>query len=50
MAQSPEIQQQLLTLNLAIESRKAKLISEMTQEFKDERKLWVILEMTLLLN
>ena len=36
MAQSPEIQQQLLTLNLAIESRKAKLISEMTQEFKDE--------------
>ena len=36
MAQSPEIQQQLLSLNLAIESRKAKLISEMTQEFKDE--------------
>tara|TARA_B100000161_G_scaffold2210_1_gene1499 strand:+ start:5522 stop:8032 length:2511 start_codon:yes stop_codon:yes gene_type:complete len=36
MAQSPEVQQQLLTLNLAIESRKAKLISEMTQEFKDE--------------
>ena len=36
MAQSPEIQQQLLTLNLSIESRKAKLISEMTQEFKDE--------------
>jgi hypothetical protein len=36
MAQSPEIQQQLLTLNLAIEARKAKLISEMTQEFKDE--------------
>ena len=36
MAQSPEIQQQLLSLNLAIESRKAKLISDMTQEFKDE--------------
>jgi signal transduction histidine kinase len=36
MAQSPEIQQQLLTLNLSIEARKAKLISEMTQEFKDE--------------
>ena len=36
MAQSPEIQQQLLTLNLAIEARKAKLIADMTQEFKDE--------------
>ena len=36
MAQSPEIQQQLLSLNLAIEARKAKLISDMTQEFKDE--------------
>ena len=36
MAQSPEVQQQLLSLNLAIESRKAKLISDMTQEFKDE--------------
>jgi hypothetical protein len=36
MAQSPELQQQLLTLNLSIEARKAKLISEMTQEFKDE--------------
>ena len=36
VAQSPEIQQQILTLNLSIESRKAKLISEMTQEFKDE--------------
>ena len=36
MAQSPEIQQQLLSLNLAIESRKAKLISDMTQEFKEE--------------
>jgi hypothetical protein len=36
VAQSPELQQQLLTLNLSIEARKAKLISEMTQEFKDE--------------
>jgi hypothetical protein len=36
MAQAPEIQQQLLSLNLAIEARKAKLISDMTQEFKDE--------------
>ena len=36
MAQSPEIQQQLLSLNLSIEARKAKLISDMTQEFKDE--------------
>jgi len=39
MAQSPEIQQQLLSLNLAIEARKAKLISDMTQEFKEEEKL-----------
>jgi hypothetical protein len=36
MAQSPEVQQQLLSLNLAIEARKAKLISDMTQEFKEE--------------
>ncbi len=36
MAQSPEIQQQLLSLNLSIEARKAKLISDMTQEFKEE--------------
>ena len=36
VAQSPEIQQQLLSLNLSIEARKAKLISDMTQEFKEE--------------
>jgi hypothetical protein len=36
MAQSPQIQQQLLSLNLSIEARKAKLISDMTQEFKEE--------------
>ncbi len=36
MAQSPEIQQQLLSLNMSIEARKAKLIADMTQEFKDE--------------
>ena len=36
VAQNPEIQQQLLSLNLSIEARKAKLIADMTQEFKDE--------------
>ena len=36
MAQSPEIQQQIMQLSMAIEARKAKLIADMTQEFKDE--------------
>ena len=36
MGQSPEIQQQIMQLSMAIEARKAKLISDMTQEFKDE--------------
>ena len=36
MAQSPEIQQQIVQLSMAIEARKAKLIADMTQEFKDE--------------
>ena len=36
MAQSPEIQQQIMQLSLAVEARKAKLISDMTQEFKEE--------------
>jgi hypothetical protein len=36
MAQSPEIQQQLMSLSMNIEARKAKLISDMTQEFKEE--------------
>ena len=38
MAQSPEIQQQIMALSLNIESRKAKLIAEMTQEFKEEEQ------------
>ena len=36
MAQSPEIQQQIMQLSMAIEARKAKLIADMTQEFKEE--------------
>jgi hypothetical protein len=36
MGQSPEIQQQIMQLSMAIEARKAKLIADMTQEFKDE--------------
>ena len=36
MAQSPEIQQQIMQMSMAIEARKAKLISDMTQEFKEE--------------
>jgi hypothetical protein len=36
MGQSPEIQQQIMQLSMAIEARKAKLISDMTQEFKEE--------------
>ena len=37
MAQSPEVQQQILSVNLAnVEARKAKLIADMTQEFKEE--------------
>ena len=34
--QDPNVQQQVLSLTLSMESRKAKLIAEMTQEFKDE--------------
>ena len=34
--QDPNVQQQILTLTLAMESRKAKLIAEMTEEFKNE--------------
>jgi len=34
--QDPNVQQQILSLTLAMESRKAKLIAEMSQEFKDE--------------
>jgi hypothetical protein len=36
MAQSPEIQQQIMQMSMAIEARKAKLIADMTQEFKEE--------------
>ena len=34
--QDPNVQQQILALTLAMESRKAKLIAEMTEEFKNE--------------
>ena len=34
--QDPNVQQQILSLTLSMESRKAKLIAEMSQEFKDE--------------
>jgi hypothetical protein len=36
MAQSPQVQQQIVQMSMAIEARKAKLIADMTQEFKDE--------------
>ena len=36
LQQDPNTQQQILTLTLALEARKSKLIAEMTQEFKDE--------------
>ena len=36
MAQSPEIQQQIMQMSMSIEARKAKLIADMTQEFKEE--------------
>jgi len=36
MAQSPQVQQQIMQLSMAIEARKAKLIADMTQEFKEE--------------
>jgi len=36
MAQTPEIQQQIMQLSMGIEARKAKLIADMTQEFKEE--------------
>ena len=36
MGQSPEVQQQIMQLSMAIEARKAKLIADMTQEFKEE--------------
>ena len=36
MAQSPQVQQQIVQMSMAIEARKAKLIADMTQEFKEE--------------
>ena len=36
MGQSPEVQQQIMQLSMTIEARKAKLIADMTQEFKEE--------------
>src|SRR5210317_1887247 len=36
MAQTPEIQRQIMQLSMGIEARKAKLIADMTQEFKEE--------------
>jgi hypothetical protein len=36
MQQNPQVQQQLMQMSMALESRKAKLIAEMTQEFMDE--------------
>ena len=51
LQQDPNTQQQLLTLTLALEARKSKLIAEMTQEFKEEEnKIMGDFEMTLLQN
>ena len=36
MQQDPQFQQQIMQMSMALESRKAKLIAEMTGEFKDE--------------
>jgi len=36
MGQNPQVQQQIMQLSMAIEARKAKLIADMTQEFKEE--------------
>jgi hypothetical protein len=36
MQQNPQVQQQLIQMSMALESRKAKLIAEMMQEFMEE--------------
>ena len=36
MGQNPQVQQQMMQMSMALESRKAKLISESTEEFKNE--------------
>ena len=36
MQQDPQLQQQMMSMSMSLESRKAKLIAEMTEEFKNE--------------
>ena len=36
MGQNPQVQQQMMQMSMALESRKAKLIAESTEEFRDE--------------
>ncbi len=36
LQQDPQVQQQIMSLSMSLESRKAKLIAEMTEEFKQE--------------
>jgi len=36
MGQNPQVQQQMMQMSMALESRKAKLIAESTEEFKNE--------------
>ena len=36
LQQDPQYQQQIMSLSMSLESRKAKLIAEMTEEFKNE--------------
>jgi hypothetical protein len=36
LQQDPQYQQQIMSMSMSLESRKAKLIAEMTQEFKEE--------------
>ena len=43
MGQNPQVQQQMMQMSMAMESRKAKLIAESTEEFRDEAmpvKFW----------
>ena len=51
MQQNPQFQQQIMQLSMKVEARKAALIAEMMQEFKDEEnKSWVSSETIQLLN
>ena len=36
LQQDPQVQQQIITMSMQLEARKAKLIAEMTEEFKNE--------------